>query len=82
MHMVQEDSTTLTLPSNEQQDSNGRNTLLEQARSFLNSPAVHLENENAKSAFLLDKGLREQEINTLLHETVSDRLNEYTEYMY
>lgn len=66
--MAQEDSTT---PNNEQQDSSlsGRNALIEQARTFLNSSSIHPENEDTKRAFLLDKGLEEQEINTLLRES-------------
>lgn len=56
--------------SNEQDTD--RNSLTEQARSFLQSSAGRFESENAKRSFLLGKGLDEQEINNLLQETVGD----------
>ncbi|KAI0660809.1 hypothetical protein C8Q70DRAFT_912648 [Cubamyces menziesii] len=45
-----------------------RSELLQRARAFLNSPQVRHEDISAKRQFLVEKGLREAEIETLLHE--------------
>ena len=47
-----------------------RSELLQRARAFLNSPQVRHEDITAKRQFLVEKGLREAEIETLLHELV------------
>ncbi|KAI0335652.1 hypothetical protein GY45DRAFT_1267998 [Cubamyces sp. BRFM 1775] len=45
-----------------------RSELLQRARSFLNSPQVRHEDISAKRQFLVEKGLREAEIEGLLQE--------------
>ncbi|CCM00676.1 uncharacterized protein FIBRA_02715 [Fibroporia radiculosa] len=55
-------------PSNALTDSSDRSTLLAQARAFLTSPQVRSSDYTAKRAFLVDKGLRNDEIDVLLRE--------------
>ncbi|GJJ07533.1 hypothetical protein Clacol_001735 [Clathrus columnatus] len=62
-----------TITETEEQDVN-RTLLIEQARTFLQSPTVSHENENAQKNFLLDKGLTEREINDLFQEMSRKRL--------
>ncbi|KAH9899683.1 hypothetical protein C8Q73DRAFT_638478 [Cubamyces lactineus] len=45
-----------------------RSELLQRARAFLNSPQLRHEDISAKRQFLVEKGLREAEIEGLLHE--------------
>ena len=51
--------------------SENRAPLLEQARTFLTSPNIVNEAPEAKRKFLVEKGLNDEEINSLLRDAVS-----------
>jgi hypothetical protein len=51
-------------------DAEDRSSLLSRALSFLQSPQVAARDYSAKRQFLLEKGLREQEIDSLLKDVV------------
>lgn len=47
-----------------------RNELIARARSFLNSPQIHYQDDTSKRAFLMEKGLTETETANLMRERV------------
>ncbi|KAF8591495.1 hypothetical protein K439DRAFT_901504 [Ramaria rubella] len=55
-------------PSEEQVKVNDRTTLIEKAQSFLLSPTIRYEDEDAKRRFLQEKGLTPDEIERLIRE--------------
>lgn len=50
--------------------ASNRSDLIQQARTFLQSPQIHSEDYAAKRRFLSKKGLNDVEIDSLLQETV------------
>lgn len=57
-----------------QQSITNRSELVSRARTFLSTPHIRSQDNAAKHAFLVDKGLTQDETNSLLREIVSWRM--------
>jgi hypothetical protein len=53
------------------QPSANRSELIARARTFLSTPHIRSQDDTSKHAFLVDKGLTQDEIHSLLREIVS-----------
>lgn len=60
-----------TTPDQHPQQSVNRSELLSRARTFLSTPHIRSQDNAAKHAFLVEKGLTQDEIDPLLREIVS-----------
>jgi hypothetical protein len=54
------------------QPSVNRSELIAKARTFLSTPHIRSQDDTSKHAFLVEKGLTQDEIHSLLREIVSD----------
>jgi hypothetical protein len=60
-----------TKPDQTPQPSANRSELIARARTFLSTPHIRSQDDTSKHAFLVDKGLTQDEIHSLLREIVS-----------
>jgi hypothetical protein len=66
-----------TRPDQTSQPSVNRPELIAKARTFLSTPHIRSQDDISKHAFLVEKGLTQDEIHSLLREIVSDQAGVY-----
>lgn len=59
------------------QPSVNRSELIAKARTFLSTPHIRSQDDTSKHAFLVEKGLTQDEIHSLLREIVGDQASVY-----
>lgn len=69
-----------TKPDQTPQPSVDRSELIARARTFLSTPHIRSQDDTSKHAFLVEKGLTQDEIYSLLREIVSDQAGVYSSH--